>query len=171
MQMRNYKSLTLSKLMHSGYTVRTNDSALPASCPMTIDKLPPEALPHVAAYFQALSEPTRLHILSLLQSGEHSVGDLARLVGVSAANASRHLALLCQHGLIERQSRGNSVYYRIADPAVYALCELVCGSIGRRFKQMESQQAVFALPAAAPAKPAVASKRAEAATRAAKSRR
>ena len=56
--------------------------------------LPPDALEQVAAYFQALSEPTRLRILNLLRSGEHNVGELAQECGYTAANVSRHLSLL-----------------------------------------------------------------------------
>jgi len=39
-----------------------------------METLPPEALDQVAAYFQALSEPTRLQILNLLRTGERNVG-------------------------------------------------------------------------------------------------
>jgi len=81
-----------------------------------MEGLPDEALAQVAAYFQALSEPTRLQILNLLREREHSVGDLAQRCGFSAANISRHLSLLTQHGLVQRTSRGNSAIYSIADP-------------------------------------------------------
>jgi len=79
--------------------------------------LPDEALAQVAAYFQALSEPTRLQILNLLRQGERSVGELAKLCGYSSANISRHLALLTQRGLVARESRGNSAIYTIAAPS------------------------------------------------------
>lgn len=126
-----------------------NPATLP-SCPHMQD-LPPEALTQVAAYFQALSEPTRLQILNLLRQGERSVGELAQLCGFSAANVSRHLTLLTQHGLVKRESRGNSAIYSIADASVYALCDLVCGSIARRFEALAAGQAAFsALSAAAP---------------------
>jgi DNA-binding transcriptional ArsR family regulator len=100
-----------------------------------MEGLPPEALNQVAAYFQALSEPTRLQILNLLRSGERNVGELAQLTGYTSANISRHLAFLTQQGLVERESRGTSVYYRIADPSVYALCDLVCGNIARQLER------------------------------------
>ena len=87
--------------------------------------LPPEALQQVASYFQTLAEPTRLRILNLLREGEHNVGELAQLCGYTAANVSRHLSLMTQQGFVTRESRGTSVYYRIADPSVYALCDLV----------------------------------------------
>lgn len=106
--------------------------------------LPSEALQQVAAYFQTLAEPTRLRILNFLRQGEHNVGELAQLCGFTAANISRHLSLMTQHGLVARESRGTSVYYRIADPTVYALCDLVCDNIAKKFERTaESHQALF----------------------------
>lgn len=121
-----------------------------------MEGLPTEALVQVAAYFQVLSEPTRLQILNLLREGERSVGELAQLCQCSAANVSRHLAMLQQHGLVERESRGNSVYYRIADDSVYELCDLVCGNIARQFDRLAQNRAAFALPSAKGAKPRAA---------------
>jgi DNA-binding transcriptional ArsR family regulator len=109
-----------------------------------MEDLSPEALRHVAAYFQALSEPTRLQILNLLRGGERNVGELAELCGFTAANVSRHLNLLARHGLVARESRGTSVYYRIADPSVYALCDLVCGSIARELERASAGHRAFA---------------------------
>ena len=43
--------------------------------------LPDKALDQIAAYFQALSEPTRLTILNLLREQERTVGELAQLSG------------------------------------------------------------------------------------------
>ena len=116
--------------------------------------LPKEALEKVAAYFQALSEPTRLALLNQLRSGERNVGDLAQLTGFTIANVSRHLALLSSHGLVARESRGTSVYYRIADPSVYQLCDLVCGTLARQYERVASDHALFTdVPArAAPAR-------------------
>ena len=114
----------------------------PAGCP-TMKGLPPEALEQVAAYFQALAEPTRLQILNLLREGERNVGDIAQLTGFTAANVSRHLALLAERGLVARDARGTSVWYRIADPSIYELCDLVCGSIARSFEQTAREREAF----------------------------
>jgi len=108
-----------------------------------MEDLPKEALGQVAAYFQALAEPTRLHILSLLRSGERNVGELAALCEYTSANISRHLAILSKHGLVAKESRGTSVFYRIADESVYALCDLVCGSIARQFEQSAREREAF----------------------------
>jgi DNA-binding transcriptional ArsR family regulator len=92
-----------------------------------------EALEQVARYFAALAVPMRLKILNALREGELNVSELTAATGCTQANASKHLALLTQHGLVRRGSRGTSVYYRIADPATYRLCDTVCGQLGRRF--------------------------------------
>ena len=120
----------------------------PIAC-TSMEGLPPEALDQVAAYFQALSEPTRLQILNLLRGGERSVGELAELCGYTSANISRHLAFLMRQGLVQRESRGTSAYYRIADDSVYALCDLVCGSIARQLERKASGRQVFARSARA----------------------
>jgi DNA-binding transcriptional ArsR family regulator len=109
-----------------------------------MEGLPPEALEQVAAYFQSLSEPTRLQILNLLRSGERNVGELAELCGYTSANISRHLAFLTRQGLVERESRGTSGYYRIADESVYSLCDLVCGNIARHLERRAGGRQVFA---------------------------
>lgn len=109
-----------------------------------MENLPPDALLEVAAYFQALSEPTRLQILNLLRSGERNVGEIAQMCGFTAANVSRHLTLLTKHGLVAREGRGTSVYYRIADESIYALCDLVCGNIARQMERSQKSRAAFA---------------------------
>ena len=116
-------------------------------------QLPPEALVHVANYFRTLSEPTRLRVLTVLGTGEMSVGEIAQLVDSSVANVSRHLTQMALHGLVARESRGNSVYYRVADPTVNELCDLVCGSVARRFDQVASAGAAFVGHPPAPRQP------------------
>jgi DNA-binding transcriptional ArsR family regulator len=109
-----------------------------------MEQLPEGALTEVAAYFQVLAEPTRLQILNILRSGERNVGELAQMCGFTAANISRHLALMTQQGLVERESRGTSAYYRIADPSIFELCDLVCGNIARQMEKAAERRAAFA---------------------------
>lgn len=100
-------------------------------CPV-VAGLPPEAIARVAAHFRALSEPMRLRLLDLLRDGERPVGELARACGSTVANVSRHLALLRRHGLVASSRHGTSVSYRLADPAVSALCDRVCAAVAHR---------------------------------------
>jgi DNA-binding transcriptional ArsR family regulator len=108
-----------------------------------MEGMPAEALEQVAAYFQTLSEPTRLQILNFLRNGERNVGELANLCGYTAANISRHLAMLAQYGLVVRESRGTSVYYQIADQSTYDLCDVVCSKIARQVERMARERGVF----------------------------
>jgi DNA-binding transcriptional ArsR family regulator len=105
-------------------------------------QLPELAIDRVANYFQALAEPTRLRILNLLREAEHNVGELADACGYTAANMSRHLAVLMQQGFVKREGRGTSVYYQIADPTIYTLCDLVCDRISRQHQEQAWPKAV-----------------------------
>ena len=89
-------------------------------------------LDRLARYFRALAEPQRLKILDSLRAEPLNVGELTQRLGCSQANVSKHLALLTEAGLVERDPRGTSVYYRFADPEVYELCDLVCGQVARK---------------------------------------
>ena len=127
-----------------------HDPGVSTEC-VIMENLSIEALQQVASYFQVLSEPTRLQILNLLRTGERNVGELALECGYTAANISRHLSLLMRHGLVAREARGTAVYYRIADDSVYALCDLVCGSIARQMdRAAEEREAFRRVRAAAP---------------------
>jgi DNA-binding transcriptional ArsR family regulator len=74
------------------------------------------------------------HRLNRLRDHEQNVGELAEHCACSQANVSKHLSTLSKHGLVAREGRGTSVYHRIADPAIYALCDLVCGNVARQLE-------------------------------------
>ncbi|HWA57689.1 MAG TPA: metalloregulator ArsR/SmtB family transcription factor [Gemmatimonadales bacterium] len=93
--------------------------------------LSPEQLGHIAERFKALSEPSRLEILQALRQGERSVTEILSETGLGQANASRHLQVLFGAGLVERRKEGPSTLYRLADPDVLKLCELMCGRLER----------------------------------------
>jgi DNA-binding transcriptional ArsR family regulator len=88
-----------------------------------------DLIPRVAARFKALADEGRLALLSTLQGGEKSVGELAEATGRSQPNVSQHLASLTHAGLVEARRDGNRVFYRIADPTVMRICDAVCNSL------------------------------------------
>jgi ArsR family transcriptional regulator len=88
-----------------------------------------DALVLVADRFKVLSEPLRLMILQVLQDGELSVTEVTKAIGTSQPNASKHLKVLQDAGMIGRRQQGNTVYYRIVDDTIFALCDLVCSSL------------------------------------------
>lgn len=103
-----------------------------------------QALEQVAAFFRAFSVPMRLKLLNALRSGERNVGDLTAEFGCSQANVSKHLTVLAGCGLIEKRQHGTSAYYRIVDPRIYELCDLVCGQIGDRMGRDVALHGMFA---------------------------
>ncbi len=91
-----------------------------------------EVVALVAARFRILGEPIRIQLLQALQPGERNVSDLVGAVGSTQPNTSKHLRILQDAGLVSRRQDGNSVYYSITDPTVFALCDVVCTSIRTR---------------------------------------
>lgn len=91
-----------------------------------------EALELVAQRFRALGDPTRLALLQALFGRERTVQELCATSAASQANASKHLALLLDQGLVARRRDGLFIRYRIADPTLERLCHLVCGSLADR---------------------------------------
>jgi ArsR family transcriptional regulator len=99
------------------------------------------ALALIARRFAALAEPTRLKLVHALFDGEKSVSALVELTGGAQANVSRHLQTLTAAHVLARRKEGLQVFYAIADPSIFQLCELVCGSLE---KQLARQAGVFA---------------------------
>jgi DNA-binding transcriptional ArsR family regulator len=92
--------------------------------------VPDELLEEVARRFAFLADATRLKVLNELhEAGEASVGQLAELSGVPLASVSQHLNRLAGGGIVARRREGTSVIYRVSDPTVVELCELVCAPL------------------------------------------
>jgi ArsR family transcriptional regulator len=94
-----------------------------------------QALELVAARFRALSDPTRLRILNTLMQGESSVQDLVEVTGLEQPNVSRHLGILRKEGIVSRRAEGNRAVYRISDPTIVRLCEIVCGGLAEHLSE------------------------------------
>ena len=88
-----------------------------------------EALDLVAARFRMLAEPMRLRLLHALHDGELSVTQLVEATAATQANVSKHLGLMLDAGLLRRRKDGLNVFYTIADPMVFELCDLVCSRL------------------------------------------
>jgi ArsR family transcriptional regulator len=95
----------------------------------------PQLIPQVAARFRALSDEGRLALLSVLQRGERSVGELAEETGRSQPNVSQHLASLAHAGLVAARRDGTRAFYRIADPTVLRICDAVCDSLSGKGRE------------------------------------
>ena len=88
-----------------------------------------QALEIVASRFAVLAEPMRLRLIQALFDGEKNVTELVAATEGTQANISRHLQTLIAAHILARRKEGLQVFYRIADPSIPKLCELVCGSL------------------------------------------
>jgi rhodanese-related sulfurtransferase len=71
---------------------------------------------------KALASPARLELLELLAQGPRTVEALANESDLSIANASQHLQVLRQAGLVESRKQGLFVEYRLAGHDVFEMC-------------------------------------------------
>ncbi|MGF9915868.1 metalloregulator ArsR/SmtB family transcription factor [Paenibacillus ehimensis] len=61
----------------------------------------------------ALAEPNRLKIVELLRDGPLTVGEIADRLGLHQPQASKHLRVLSEAGLVEMQPVANRRIYRL----------------------------------------------------------
>lgn len=92
----------------------------------------------VSERFKVLGEPMRIKLLNQLRETERTVGELREATGASQQNVSKHLGILHQSGMVERRKDGNRTVYRISDPSVFELCEVVCNGLRTRLEELDA---------------------------------
>ncbi|MHB1021245.1 MAG: ArsR/SmtB family transcription factor [Acidobacteriaceae bacterium] len=95
-----------------------------------------------ADIFQALSHPTRIAIIELLENGELSAGELIEKLGMEQANISQHLAVLRTKQLVVNRKVGNQVFYSVRDPIIIQVLTLM-----RQYFQKHLKEALEMLDA------------------------
>lgn len=74
--------------------------------------------------FAALSDPARLRLFSMIASSPHGevcACELVEPLGKSQPTVSHHLRTLYDAGLVDRERRGNWMWYRVLPERVEAL--------------------------------------------------
>jgi ArsR family transcriptional regulator len=79
---------------------------------------------HLADLFSALSDPTRLRIISVLLDGEMNVGDIASRLAMTESAVSHQLRGLRHMRLVRSRKDGRQVYYALDDDHVAKLYSL-----------------------------------------------
>ncbi len=100
-------------------------NAIAACCsPVTDAVVTDRTADTLARMFKALSDPTRVKLLSLMAAapdGEACVCDLIGPVGLAQPTVSHHMKLLVEAGLATREQRGKWAYYRVANETLRSL--------------------------------------------------
>lgn len=69
----------------------------------------------------ALAEPNRIQIVELLREGPLTVGEIAERLGLRQPQASKHLKVLSENGILEVKAEGNRRIYRLRPEPFQAL--------------------------------------------------
>ena len=69
--------------------------------------------------FKALSDATRIRILSLMKEGELCVCDIAETLQMTQPNISFHVSLLKEAGLIKDRKNGRWIHYSLDDSDMF----------------------------------------------------
>jgi ArsR family transcriptional regulator len=108
--------------------VQTIATIAPTCPPLLQAPLDPRDADRLAGILKAIAEPSRLRLLSLIQSQpghEACVCHLTEPLGLSQPTVSHHLKVLLEVGLVEREQRGNWAYFHVAPEQLRALRELL----------------------------------------------
>lgn len=82
-----------------------------------------ETMEQIADLFKGFADPTRVHILSLLEERELCVTDIAEMVEISQSAISHQLRLLKQMHLIKFRREGKNILYSLADDHVRTILQ------------------------------------------------
>jgi DNA-binding transcriptional ArsR family regulator len=114
---------------------------MPKSLPLLVDSSPlsmdalgspgrmtaDEAV-HLAVRLKALADPVRLRLIDHLldqPDQEDCTCRLAPVVSLSEPTVSHHLKTLEASGLLTKERRGMSVYYRVVPEAIHAIARAI----------------------------------------------
>lgn len=78
-----------------------------------------------AEFCKAMGNPTRLILLHTLRDRPMVVNEISEATGLAQTMVSRQLAVLRGVGVVECERHGTEMEYRIADPQIGEVCDLV----------------------------------------------
>lgn len=74
---------------------------------------------------RAMGSALSQEIVHWLRGGPMSVNDIAGVIEVPPPTISRHLTVLHNAGIVIGQRKGDKVFYRIANPKIIQVCDLM----------------------------------------------
>tara|TARA_R110002096_G_scaffold164099_5_gene331784 strand:- start:4868 stop:5230 length:363 start_codon:yes stop_codon:yes gene_type:complete len=108
--------------------MKENSKPSPQTAPDALDR---QSYEMIAELFKVFADASRLSILHALKGGPKSVGELVEQLGSTQANISKHLRILNDANILQREKRGTSAFYSIDDEFIFPLCELICDKLNR----------------------------------------
>lgn len=84
---------------------------------------------------KVFSHPKRLELINMLRDGEMSVNDLSQRLHMEGSNLSQHLAMMRERRILVTRKEGNAVYYRIANPRLLTIFDMMRELLFERIRQ------------------------------------
>ena len=111
---------------------------------------------HLVDLLAALSDRTRLRVLSLLRRGELCVCYFVEILDETQPKISRHLAHLRRLGLVSARREGKWIHYSLARPADASLAKVLDATLEAARSDADVQRDIKSLESAccAPTLPA-----------------
>jgi ArsR family transcriptional regulator len=91
----------------------------------TMNALEQELIALHASVCKGLADPKRLLLINALRDGERSVTELCEATGIAQANASQHLAILRDKGLVNTRRDGQRVFYQLQSDKITRAMDLL----------------------------------------------
>lgn len=115
-----------------------SETATDIEVPRPLPDLLVELVELVAQRFGVLGQPMRVRLLDELdRRGEANVQTLADELSATQQNASRHLGVLTQAGLLARRRDGRVVWYRVANPEAFELIETAAAELLDELRRLD----------------------------------
>lgn len=94
------------------------------------DNMPSDgALSKLAGFFSALSDVTRLKILTALSASCMCVTDIATLTGINQSTVSHQLRLLKSERLVECKRQGKVMFYSVTGKGFADIMDIAVGEV------------------------------------------
>lgn len=81
---------------------------------------------------KAIADQKRLLIINELRNGPRTVGEIVTALGISQPNASQHLAMLRDRGIVRTRRAGSNVYYTLTSSKILQAIDLLCEFMAER---------------------------------------
>lgn len=86
----------------------------------------PEAIDRLATFYKVMADPTRLRLLTALESGPLCATDLANVAQMSRSAVSHQLKSLKEAHLVRSTREGKSALYSLDDDHIASILSVTC---------------------------------------------
>ncbi len=89
-----------------------------------------------AQRLRILGQAMRIRLIGELERGERTIQEIAEALATTQQNVSQHLGILHSAGILSREKKGSRVSYKLVDPHIAAIIDLVLESLAHHSDQL-----------------------------------